>query len=202
MNPLDVMVAQGVQIVLERDLGPATYEKVERECQKMYGCSVRDAVADFAKMDMVLRRFFGQHTSNIEAKIFRRVLTAINDTGEEAGVSILEPTVASRLLQAYGDPTKKIMLDLAASRPRSISDMIGAADLPQASTYIRVRRMIQDGLLRKVGYTRASDGRKVSTYGSTITSILFENRDDGLRVDARVPQDVVRYSYAFNSVVV
>lgn len=202
MNHLDMVVAQGVRSVLEEDLGPATYRKVEQEARDMYGTSVLEAVADFAKMDMVLRRFFGRHTTNLEAKVFGRVLAAAGGgSGEDASVSILEPTVASALFHAYGDPAKKAILDLVVSQPRSMSEIISAAGLPQASTYMRARRMVRDGLLRKAGRAEASDGRSVAAYRSTMTGILFESVGGGLRVDARIPWDVAHYSYAFNSVV-
>lgn len=202
MNPLDVVVAQGVRSILEEDLGPATYRKVEREARDMYGTTVLEAVADFAKMDMVLRRFFGRHTTNLEAKVFERVLAAVGGrSGEEVDVSILEPTVASALFHAYGDQAKKAILDLVVSQPKSMSEIISATGFPQASTYMRARQMVRDGLLRRVGRAEASDGRSVAAYRSTMTSILFESAGSGLRVDARVPRDVAQYSYAFNSVV-
>ena len=202
MNQLDVVVAQGVRSVLEEDLGPATYRKVEQAARDMYGMGVLEAVADFAKMDMVLRRFFGRHTTNLEAKVFGRVLAAVGGSGEEANVSILEPMVASALFHAYGDPAKKAILDLVVSQPKSMSEIISAAGLPQASTYMRARQMVRDGLLRKTGHAEASDGRSVAAYRSTMTGILFESLGGGLRVDARIPWDVAQYSYAFNSVVV
>ena len=203
MNPLDMVVAQGVRSVLQEDLGPATYRKVEQEARDMYGMGVLEAVADFAKMDMVLRRFFGRHTTNLEAKAFERVLTAVGGgNGEEAGVSILEPTVASALFRVYGDPAKKAILDLVVSQSKSMSEIISAAGLPQASTYMRARQMVRDGLLRKTGHAEASDGRSVAAYRSTMTGILFESLGGGLRVDARIPWDVAQYSYAFNSVAV
>ena len=203
MNQLDVVVAKGVRSVLEADLGPATCRKVEQAARDMYGVGVLEAVADFAKMDMVLRRFFGRHTTNLEVKVFERVLAAVGDgNGEDANVSILEPSVASALFHAYGDPAKKAILDLAVSQPKSMSEIISAAGLPQASTYMRARQMVRDGLLRKTGRAEASDGRSVAAYQSTMTGILFESSGGVLRVDARVPWDVAQYSYAFNSVAV
>ncbi len=200
MNSLDAVVARGVRVSLEKDLGYKTYERVVGEVEKMYGISMLAAVADFGKIDMVLRRLFGRHVSVLEARIFERVLTATHGTDAEAAVSIIEPTVISGLLGAYGDVAKKAILDAVVSSALSIPDIVTRLDTPKASTYIRVRQMIQDGLLRHAGYSNANDGRRVSTYRTTMTGLLFESTGDTLRVDARLPMDVAQYSYAFNSV--
>lgn len=200
MNSLDAVVARGVRVSLEKDLGYKTYEKVVGEVEKMYGISMLAAVADFGKIDMVLRRLFGRHVSVLEARIFERVLTATHGTDAEAAVSIIEPTVISGLLGAYGDVAKKSILDAVVSSALSIPDIVTRLDTPKASTYIRVRQMIQDGLLRHAGYSNANDGRRVSTYRTTMTGLLFESTGDTLRVDARLPMEVAQYSYAFNSV--
>ena len=200
MNSLDAMVARGVRSVLEEDLGPSTYRKVAEEMQSMYGVTMLKAAADFTKMDMVLRRFFGRHTTNIEAKAFGRVLAAAGRSDGDADVSILEPTVASDLLAAYGDPATKAILDAVRESPKSMPEIAAGLDVSKASAYGRARRLLQEGLLRDAGWRSASDGRRVAAYRSTISDILIQTRGDGLQVDARIPGEIARYSYAFNSV--
>ena len=48
--------------------------KIEKEIKETYGISVLDAVSDFAKFDLVLRKFFGNSAAKLESKIFRKVI--------------------------------------------------------------------------------------------------------------------------------
>lgn len=199
MNPLDVMVARGVRAVLEEDLGRATYRRIEGEVRKAYGMSMLDAAADFAKLDLVLRRFFGKHTTGVEARVFGRVLSA-KDGGGEAGIVIREPAVAGALLESYGNPAKRAILD-ALQSPQTLAGAIATAGLSKASAYNRARDLLRDGLLVTSGHSQARDGRRVAAYVATLTGITFESRADNLTVSARMPMDIALHSYAFSSVV-
>lgn len=199
MNPLDVMVARGVRAVLEEDLGRTTYRRIEGEVRKAYGMSMLEAAADFAKLDLVLRRFFGKHTTRVEARVFGRVLSA-KDSGGEAGIVIWEPAVAGALLESYGNPAKRAILD-ALQSPQTLAGAIATAGLPKASAYNRARDLLRDGLLVTSGHSQARDGRRVAAYVATLTGITFESRADNLTVSARMPMDIALHSYAFSSVV-
>jgi hypothetical protein len=107
MNSLDKIVAVGMRNVLEEDLGKATYKKIEKEVYDVYGISVVDAVSDFSKLDLVLRKFFGKHTSNIESKIFKKILSVEQNTKMESTITIKDPGVAKTVFESYGDPAKK-----------------------------------------------------------------------------------------------
>jgi hypothetical protein len=200
VNPLDVMMARGVRAVLEEDLGRSTYRKIETEVQKMYGISVLDAAADFAKLDLVLRRFFGKHTTGVEVRVFSRILSA-KGSGGEADIVVREPSVAGALLESYGNPAKRVILD-ALQSPQTLTEAIATAGLPKASTYNRARDLLRDGLLVISGHSQARDGRRVTAYVATLTGITFESRADNLTVSARMPMDIALRSYAFSSVVV
>ena len=50
MNSLDRIVAKGVKMVLEEDLGKVTYKRIEKEVFDVYGISILDAVSDFQNL--------------------------------------------------------------------------------------------------------------------------------------------------------
>ena len=200
MNSLDRIVAKGVKTVLEKDLGKVTYRKIEKEVFDVYGISILEAVSDFPKLDLVLRKFFGKHTSNIESKIFKKILAINNDTKNESVIRIKDPHVAKNIFQAYGDPAKKIILDLLLHEARSIPEAIAKSKLPKASTYNRIRELIQDGLLTMVGFTKASDGRKVNEYATTFSKTVFEMQDENISINANVQKKFLTDSFAFNSI--
>ena len=200
MNSLDRIVARGVQSVLEEDLGKTTYKKVEKEVYDVYGISVLEAVSDFSKLDLVLRKFFGKHTSNIESKVFKKILAVEQNTKNESTITIKYPQVAKTIFEAYGDPAKKVILDLLLHESKSIPEAIAKSKLPKASTYNRIKELIQDGLLTMVGHTNASDGRKVSEYATTFSKTVFEIQDENISINANVDSKFLKDSFAYNSI--
>ena len=200
MNSFDRIVANGVRAVLEEDLGKQTYKKIEKEVFDVYGISILDAVSDFSKLDLVLRKFFGKHTTNIESKIFKKILSIKNNTKTESTITIKDPSVAKAIFEAYGDPAKKIILDLLLHKSKTIPETIAQSKLPKASTYNRIKELIQDGLLTMVGFTNASDGRKVSEYATTFNKTVFEINDENISINANIQNKFLKDSYVFSSI--
>ena len=200
MNSLDRIVAKGFREVLERDLGVTVYKKIEKEIFDTHGITVLEAVADFAKLDLVLRKFFGKHTTNIESKIFRKILSVDdNNTKTESAITIKDPSVAKAIFESYGDPAKKIILDLL-NRPKSIPEAIAKSKLPKASAYNRIKEMIQDGLLTAAGHAKAADGRKVNEYVATFNKAVFEIQSQGMTVNVNMHNKFLKNSFTYNSI--
>ena len=200
MNSFDRIVAKGVKTVLEEDLGKSTYKKIEKEVFDVYGISILESVQDFSKLDLVLRKFFGKHTTNIESKIFKKILNVNEETKMETIITIKDPSIAKSVFEAYGDPAKKIILDLLLHEAKSIPEAIAKSKLPKASTYGRIKELIQDGLLTMVGFTNASDGRKVNEYATTFNKTVFEIQDENISINANVQKRFLKDSFAFNSI--
>ena len=200
MNPLDVLVAEGMRNVLESDLGKTTYRKIEKEVHAMYGMSMQDAAGDFAKLDLVMRKFFGRHTTNIESKILCKVLTLEDSTRGAATLRITDACVAKMIFEAYGNPEKKVILDIMR-QPKSIPYMTAAASLPKASTYSRVRDLLNDGLLMVAGQTEAKDGRSVKEFVATLRKTVFDVRDSKIVASVQVGNAVLAESFVYNSIV-
>ena len=118
MNPLDKIVAQSVRDVLEKDLGKHTYKKIEKEVNDIYGISVLEAVSEFAKLDLVLRKFFGNNTSKLESRIFKKIIVVEQKGKEEPSILIRDPNTAKMIFEAYGDPVKKSNFGIVAKTPK------------------------------------------------------------------------------------
>ena len=199
MNSLDKIVAKGFRDVLEADLGVSVFKKIEKEIFDIHGISVQEAIADFAKFDLVLRKFFGKHTTNIELKIFKKILSVDKNSKIDSTITIKDPNVAKTVFESYGDPAKKAILDILLKTPKSIPEAITKSKLPKASTYNRIKEMIQDGLLTAVGHTSASDGRKVNEYVATFNKAIFEIQSEGMTVNVNVQKKFLKNSFTFNS---
>ena len=193
-------MAKGVQAVLEEDLGRQTYKKIEKEVYEVYGISVLDAVSDFPKLDLILRKFFGKHTTNIESKIFKKILSVTKNTKSDSTITIKDPNIAKAIFESYGDPAKKIILDLLLKEPKSIPETITASKLPKASAYNRIKELIQDGLITLVGYAAATDGRKVNEYATTFDKTVFEIQDKGMSMNVDISKKFLKDSYVFSSI--
>lgn len=200
MNPLDVIIADGVRIVLEDDLGRVTYKKIEKEIRNTHGTRIQEAVSDFAKLDLVLRKFFGRHAASIEFKAFKKVIILEKEVRDGAILGITEPTVAKGIFDSYGDPAKRAILD-AMKTPTSIADAISTAGLSKASAYGRIKEMLNGGLLSMTGHSKAKDGRRVNTLQATLRSAMFNVHDGGVRVSAGLGCAVLDLSFAYNSIV-
>ncbi len=200
MNPLDKIVSQSVKQVLEEDLGNRTYKKVEKELDEMFGVSVLEAVDDFSKLDIVLRKLFGKHSTKMEMKIFKQIIIAEKKEKDESSITIKDPVLATRIFESYGDPVKKNILEVLQKHPKSIPEAIEEVKLPQASTYRRAKELIQDGLLTMVGHTQASDGRKVNEYTATLNRAVFDFQEKGLHVSVKLQNKFLKDSFAYNSI--
>ena len=203
MNPLDVIIADGVRSVLEGDLGKVTYRNVEREVRGMYGLSVREAAGDFAKLDLVLRKFFGRHTANVESKAFKKIMSlerGCRGGGGGATLNITHDTVTRYVFESYGDPAKRTILDMMR-RPMTVPDVISTSGLPKASTYSKIRDLLNGGLLAAAGHAEASDGRSVKEFSTTLRKVAFDVRDSWINVSARLDDAILSKSFAFNSIV-
>ena len=200
MNSFDRIVARGIKDVLEEDLGKSTYKKIEDEIVGMYDITVIEAVADFAKLDLVLRKFFGKYTTNVESKVFKKVLSVEKNTKNGSLIRIKDLGVAKTVFESYGDPAKKVILDLLSDQPRSIPEMIIQSKMPKATTYSRIKELIQDGLLTLVGHTKASDGRRVNEYTATFSKAIFEIKEAKMLVNVNVRNKILQDSFTFNSI--
>ena len=201
MNSLDKIVANGFREMLENDLGVVVYKKIEHEVNDAYGISMLEAVEDFVKLDLVLRKFFGKHSTSIESKIFKKILSVDKNTKKESTITIKDPKVAKKIFESYGDPAKKAILDILLDEPKSISEAIVQSKLPKTSTYSRVKEMILDGLLTTVGQTSASDGRKVREYATTFDEAAFKVHREGITVNVNIQSRFLKDSFTFNSII-
>lgn len=187
--------------MLEDDLGKATYKKIEKDIRITHGLTVQEAAGDFAKLDLVLRKFFGRHTTNIEVKVFKKILVPEKKYDKDRSeIKIKDEEVAGAIFESYGDPAKKAILDMMRL-PRTIPDVITESRLPKASTYNRIKDLLDGGLLTPVGHAKAADGRRVNKFGATLRKIVFDVSGPNVSVNAGLEDDILNTSFAFNSVV-
>ena len=200
MNPLDIIIAKSVRDVLEEDLGSRTYKKIEREMSQTFGITMLEATQDFSKLDLVLRKFFGNSVTKMERRIFKRIVDLDKKSAESPMIIIKDPQITQMVFESYGDPVKKTILEILLKKPKSIPQAIIESKLPQASTYRRAKELIKDGLVTMAGHAKASDERKVNEYESTFSRAKFDVQEKGINVSVKLQNKFFKDSYALNMI--
>ena len=200
INPLDRIISQSVKDVLEEDLGLRTYKRIEKETYDTLGISMSEASQDFKKLDLVLRKFFGNSVTKIEKRIFRKIIELDKRSTEPGMILIKDKEIGQAIFESYGDPIKKRILNVLLADARSIPQAISDLGLPQASTYRRAKELIKDGLITMVGHTNASDGRKVNEYETTFSRAKFDIQEKGLHVIVKLPNKFLKDSFVANTI--
>ncbi len=198
LNPLDVIIAKSVKDILEEDLGNRTFKKIEKEINQTLGISMLEAAQDFSKLDLVLRKFFGNNVLRMERRIFRRIVELDKKNNGGSMIIIKDPQITKMVFESYGDPIKKIILDILLKEPKSIPQAITKSKFPQASAYRRAKELISDGLVTMVGHAKASDGRKVNEYETTFSRAKFDVQEKGVAVSVKLQNKFFNDSYALN----
>lgn len=197
MNPLDTIIAKSVRDILEEDLGSRTYRKIEKEMNQTLGMSMMEATQDFSKLDLVLRKIFGNNVEKMERRIFKRIVELDKKTNGSM-IIIKDPQITKMVFESYGDPIKKTILEMLLKEPKSIPQAIAESKLPQASTYRRAKELIKDGLVTLTGHVKASDGRKVNEYETTFNRAKFDVREKGLHVSVKLQNKFFKDSFALS----
>ena len=166
--------------------------------QEILGISMLEAAQDFSKLDLILRKFFGNNVTNMERRIFKRIVELDKKTSEGYMIIIKDSQIREMIFESYGDPIKKQILGILLKEPKSIPQAITESKLPQASAYRRAKELIKDGLVTMAGYAKASDGRKVSEYETTFSKAKFDVQENGLFVSVKLQNKFLKDSYALN----
>ncbi len=171
MSGLDTLIAKSMDFTIKENLGKNTLYKVEQRLFEKYGINLSQSIQDFAKLDTILREFFGDGAEGMERQFLENVVK-IEETKyhEPNWVTIEDPTLAKLILESLGDPDKKNILNAIIDEPKIISQILEATQLPQTSGYRKVKSLIDSGLLTIHGYVMTPDRKKVNKYKS-----IFEN---------------------------
>ena len=199
MNPLDKVLAKSIRDIIKEMMDSKTFKKIEDKLFEMFGLSMTDAIEDFPKIDLVLRKFFGTQTIKIESQIFKKIIS-IEKNAKDPLININDQSVSNRILESYGDPVKKTILELLLRQSKSIPEIVNEIKLPQASTYRKVKDLIDDGFITIIGYTKANDGRKTNEYATTFNRVIFDFRDNGHFVSVKMQSKFLRDSFVFSSI--
>lgn len=163
MVGFDHLIAKSLNGIVRENLGNKTVTKIESRLFEKFGVSLTQAIEEFEKMDLVLREFFGKGADGIEKKFFENLIQTKSKKSKKNWHTITDLQVNTTILQAFGDPEKKKILESVTDTPKIVADILNDCNLPQTSGYRKINSLINDGLLVQSGQT-IKDNKKISMY--------------------------------------
>jgi hypothetical protein len=171
MSGLDILISKSLKDIVKNNLGDATFARIEKRLFERHGIGFSQAVEDFAKLDSVLREFFGAGAEGIERQIIHKIII-LDETKyhEKKWITLEDSRLIELMLKSLGDEDKKNIINAVISQPLIISEILEISKIPQTSGYRKVNSLIDDGILIPQGYTTSHDGKRVTKYKA-----IFEN---------------------------
>ena len=181
MNALDNLLSKSLATMIEAKLGKKTVQKIQKRLKERYDMEFIDAIRDFQKMDATLREFFGPGADEIETD-FLVDFISLDDTKEDSWVVIENQKLASFILESFGNPEKKQILEESFRQPNMIMNILENCKIPKSSGYRVIKELIDEGFLTEKGFSTTRDGKKVNKYTS-----IFKN----IKIDIQGPEQKV-----------
>ncbi|VVC05820.1 Uncharacterised protein [uncultured archaeon] len=195
MPGLDTLIAKSLDLTIKENLGKKTLEKVEQRLFEKYGINLTQSIADFTKLDTVLREFFGKGAEVLEKQFLENIVTLEETKNNEPNwVAIDDPSLARQILEAFGDDDKNKILNAVLDEFRTISDILKITKLPQTSGYRKINSLIDGGLLINQGRLTIQDGKKVNKYKSIIENLTINLKKNRVIVKALLAEESIRRS--------
>jgi len=163
MVGFDHLLAKSLNEIVRKNLGNKSVAKIETRLFEKFGVSLTQGIEEFEKLDLVLREFFGKGADGIEKKFFENLIHLKSNKSKGEWHTITDLHINEIVLQAFGDPDKKKILESVTNTPKIIADILIDCNLPQTSGYRKINSIINDGLLVQSGQV-VKDNKKISKY--------------------------------------
>lgn len=194
MSALDNLLANSLEELILKKLGAKTHQQIKKRLEERYGISVLEAIRDFQKMDATLREFFGAGADEIE-RDFLNDFVSLDDTKSQQGwITIQDSNLAKLILESFGNPDKKIILDSSFTQPNVILDILNACKIPKSSGYRVIKELLNSGLLAEKGFATTRDGKKISKYTSLFKRVRMDIQGEKISVQVQLNAGFLRES--------
>ncbi len=125
MPGFDHIVAKSLSDVIEKNLGIKTVQKIERRLFEKYGTSWTQSMEEFEKMDFVLKELFGDiGAKGLERRFCESIFDSKSKKTDDSWITISDPNINSKIIQAFGDLEKKKIIETVISMPKIIYEII------------------------------------------------------------------------------
>ncbi len=192
---MDNFLVPSLRKTIEKNLGKKTLNKIEERLIERHGMSLVPAIEDFYKFDSVLREFYGAGADGLETKFLKNLvkLEKAKNTNAE-WITIHEQELARIILESFGDPDKKAILNSVLDKPRIVADILKNCKIPQTSGYRKINSLIDVGLLVPNGQSITPDGKKVIKYETLFKNIIIEIKKNLVTVEVQIKKNTIENS--------
>lgn len=197
LNPFDMFLASALEMVIKDELGLRTYKKIEKRIYEKYNLNMFDAIKNFSEIDTVLREDFGKGADKIEKKFLEHIL-GITKENNNLWITIYDPKLTSMILESFGDPEKKKILEHSFQQPSSIMSVLDSCTLSKTSGYRWANELIKNGLLVETSFEITKEGKKIGKYTSLFNEVKIHIGKDLLHVQVLMNPNFLKTSNIFN----
>lgn len=186
-SALDRLLGQALESMIREKLGQKTCEKIEARLRQRYNLDLAASINDFYTVDATLREFFSSGADAIEEDFANRLISINTPAKGRHWLSIANEDLAELIVATYGDKDKRIILEVAFTKPSAILDILETARIPKSSGYRLINQLVENGLLTEQGYAESSDGKKVNKYTALFERVKIEIDTNGLVFTSDIP---------------
>ncbi|MDX1373587.1 MAG: hypothetical protein R3321_14035, partial [Nitrososphaeraceae archaeon] len=101
--------------------------------------------------------------------------------------SLSDSYVNAIILQAFGDPEKKKIIESVSDTPKIIADILKESNLPQTSGYRKINSLIEEGLLYVAGHLNR-DNKKINQYVCPFSNLRINIEKNKVMVDIQLTE--------------
>lgn len=186
MPGFDHIVAKSLSDVIEKNLGIKTVQKIERRLFEKYGTSWTQSMEEFEKMDFVLKELFGDiGAKGLERRFCESIFDSKSKKTDDSWITISDPNINSKIIQAFGDLEKKKIIETVISMPKIIYEIIKECELPQTSGYRKVNALIDEGFLIPVEF-EVKENKKIFKYSCIFKNLKIDINSSKIKVSVQL----------------
>ena len=198
MNPFDRFLANALETVIKEELGQRTFKKIEKRIQEKYDLKIIDAIKNFHEIDAVLREDFGKGADNIEKKIIEKIIGNSREK-KNSWITIYDQKLASIILESFGDPEKKKILEYSFLQPNPIMKVVEYCNIPKTSGYRLTNELIKNGLLVETSFETTKEGKRIGKYTALFNQVKINIGRNILHVQVLMNHDFIKTSNIINA---
>ena len=193
MTGFDHLFARSINELLRENLGNNTVKKIETRLFEKFGINLTQAIEEFEKIDLVLREFFGKGADGIEKKIFEGVVRIKSKNSKEKWHTITDIHANTTILESFGDPEKKKILESVTNTPKIVADILSECNLAQSSGYRKINNLIDDGLLIQSAQI-VKDNKKINEYVCIFNNLKINIEKGNMEIDVQLTEKEIQQS--------
>jgi hypothetical protein len=186
-SALDRLLGQTLESMIREKLGQKTCEKIEVRLRQRYNLDLAASINDFYTLDATLREFFSSGADAIEEDFANNLISVNTPARGRRWILIQNSELAELILATYGDKDKRLILEVAFTKPSVIQDILEATQIPKSTGYRLINQLVENGLLTEQGYAESSDGKKVNKYTALFEKVKIEIDTNGLVFTSDIP---------------